>query len=80
MPATLRQKKWLLREWEVTTPAGVFVVTYSGRGHGYESVRVNGEVVAKKKGFAWFVPSFEFRQARFFGKNVTTIKVKRPSP
>jgi hypothetical protein len=61
MTATLRQKKWLLREWEITTPSGVFVVTYSGRGHGYESVRVDGAVVAKTKSFAWFVPEFEFR-------------------
>jgi hypothetical protein len=52
-----------LREWEVTTPAGAFVVTYSGRGLGYESVRVNGEFAAKKRSVVWFVPRFEFTLA-----------------
>ena len=61
MTATLRQKKWLLREWEVATPSGAFVVRYSGRGQGYESVAVDGLVVVKSKSFAWFVPKFEFQ-------------------
>lgn len=61
MTARLRQKKWLLREWNVTTPTGEYVVTYSGRGHGYESVAVDGVVVAKTKSVAWFTPTFEFQ-------------------
>ena len=60
MTATLRQKKWLLREWDVTTPAGEFIVRYSGRGHGYESIAVNGAVVAKIRSPIWFIPKFEF--------------------
>ena len=61
MTATLRRKKWLLREWDVTTPAGTFVVTYSGRGQAYESVAVNGKVVVKTRSSVWFVPRFDFQ-------------------
>ena len=42
------------------TPVGTFVITYSGRGQGYESVVVNGVVVAKTRSSAWFVPRFDF--------------------
>jgi hypothetical protein len=63
MTAILRWKNNLLREWEVTTPTAVFLVTYSGHGLGYESVRVNGVVVAKKISLFWYVPRFEFRLA-----------------
>lgn len=61
MTTTLRRKKWLLREWDVTTPAGTFVVTYSGRGQAYESVAVNGKVVVKTRSSVWFVPRFDFQ-------------------
>ena len=63
MTTISRRKSWLLREWAVATPAGDFVVKYSGRGLGYESVAVNGTVVAKTKSHAWFVPKFEFHLA-----------------
>jgi hypothetical protein len=61
MTATLRKKKWLLREWDVTTPAGKFMVTYSGRGQAYESVAVDGAIVAKTRSSLWFVPRFDFQ-------------------
>jgi hypothetical protein len=57
---TLLNKKWLLREWHVATSSGDFVVTYSGRGHGYESVRVNGAVAVKTRSSVWFTPKFDF--------------------
>jgi hypothetical protein len=63
MTATLRKKKWLFREWEVTTPSGSFVVTYSGRSFGYESVRVDGKLAVRTKSWIWFVPRFEFSLA-----------------
>lgn len=59
--ATLRRKKWLLREWDVVTPAGTFIVTYSGRGQCYESVVVDGAIVARTRSSMWFVPRFDFR-------------------
>lgn len=65
MTATLRKKKWLFREWEVTTPSGSFIVTYSGRSYGYESVQVNGKVAARTMSWIWFVPKFEFMLADF---------------
>jgi hypothetical protein len=60
LSATLRVKKWLLREWDVTTPDGKFVVAYSGRGQAFESVAVDGIVVAKTRSSVWFVPRFDF--------------------
>ena len=60
MDATLIKRAWLLREWQVRTPGGVFLVLYSGRGLGFESVSVNG-VIAQRRTHIWFVPRFEFR-------------------
>ena len=68
MQVTLQRKSWLLREWEVTTPQGAYVVTYSGRGHGYESVAVNNQVVAKAGSPTWFVPRFVFLLGDSFAK------------
>jgi hypothetical protein len=72
MTALLRKKKWLLREWEVTTPGGVFVVTYSGRSYGYESVRFDGAVVARTESSWWFVPRFEFQ----LGQSPASVEVR----
>src|SRR3954464_7035302 len=65
MTATLRKKTWLLREWNVTTPAGDYRVSYSGRRYGYEFVQVNGKVAVKTRSWIWFVPSFQFKIADF---------------
>jgi hypothetical protein len=61
MKAALRKKRWLFREWIVTTPVGEQTVCYSGRRYGYEFVQVNGEVAVKTRSWVWFVPKFEFK-------------------
>jgi hypothetical protein len=60
MTAKLSRQGWLFREWEVSTPAGDFSVSYSGRGYGFESVWVDGVIVAKTKSVLWYVPRFDF--------------------
>ena len=44
--ATLDEKGWLYRAFEVTTPEGNYRVTYNGRGLGHESVTVDGKFAA----------------------------------
>lgn len=50
----------MFRQWDVALPAGNFRVAYSGRGQGYESVSVDGVLVAKTRSVFWYVPRFEF--------------------
>jgi len=58
--AQLVNRGWLYRALEVRTPEAVYRVTYSGRGLGYESVSVNGKLVAAKASGIWFTPEFSF--------------------
>src|SRR5262245_46795017 len=58
--ARLVRWSWLRRVFEVRTPLGPFEVDYSGRGAGFETVFVNGEVAKRDTGWAWFVPRFDF--------------------
>jgi len=60
MDAKLSQKKWLYREWEVSSPAGRFRVVYSGRGSGFESILIDDVIVVKTTSVFWFVQKFEF--------------------
>ncbi|MCI0462617.1 MAG: hypothetical protein L0Z62_37175 [Gemmataceae bacterium] len=70
---TRRERGWLRRLLEVLTPEGaVFLVEYNGRGMGYESVSVNGELVARSSGPLWFVPRFEF----FLGPRRAALEVR----
>ncbi len=56
----LRSRSWLRRVLDVSTPQGVYVVEYNGRGLGFETVYVNGHVAARQRGRVWFVPQFTF--------------------
>lgn len=60
MKAKLCRKSWLFREWEVSTPAGDFCVSYDGRGHGFEAVLVDGVTAVKTRSVLWYVPRFDF--------------------
>ena len=60
MKATLEARSWLRRRLRVDMPDGAFVVHYSGRGIGYESVWVNGTQVPARGDGLWFAPRFEF--------------------
>lgn len=66
--AKLCSKRWLIREFEVSTPSGVQKVTYYGQGLGYECVLVNGSVVDKKNSGLWYVPEFQFQIGDFPAK------------
>src|SRR5262249_25430763 len=61
MRATAIESSWLRRVLEVHTDEGWFLVEYNGRGFGYESVYVNGELALASTSLAWFVPRFDFR-------------------
>ena len=58
--ARLDEKGWLYRALQVATPEGTYRVTYNGRGLGYESVSVNGELAASRASTLWYVPEFYF--------------------
>jgi hypothetical protein len=62
MKATLEARSWLRRRLRVDMPDGAFVVHYSGRGIGYESVWVNGIRVPARGDGLWFAPLFELPQ------------------
>jgi len=66
------QQAWLKRAYKVETDEGSFLIEYNGRGIGYETVRVNGEVVSRPRSWFWFVPHFDF----FVGSMVAAIDVK----
>ena len=61
MSCRLTKRAFLYRSWEVVTSEGWFKVEYDGRGSGYESVLVQGEVAVKVPSLLWFAPRFEFR-------------------
>jgi hypothetical protein len=48
------------RVLSVQLPSGHYTVLYSGYGFGYESVSVNGEIVARETSRLRMVPRFEF--------------------
>src|SRR5579883_326396 len=60
MNATLELRSWLRRRLWVETPEGLFIVEYSGRGLGYESVWINDMRAPGPCTGAWFVPRFDF--------------------
>jgi hypothetical protein len=60
MRAALIRSSWLRRVLEVRTDDGWFLVEYNGRGLGYESVWVNGELALSSTSLMWFVPRFDF--------------------
>ncbi len=66
--ATLIEKKWLYRRFEVLTPQGVNEVIYDGRGIGYESVLVEGQPILSKASFYWYIPEFNFNVGEYSGK------------
>ena len=72
MHATLISWGWLLRQLEVELPEGRFIVTYNGRGFGYESVYVDEQVAEHATSLLWFVPVFVFP----LGRRLGTIEVR----
>ncbi len=60
MKCTLQKKAWLYRQYEIETPEGRFKVEYDGRGMGFESVLVEGQVAERRQSLVWFEPTFEF--------------------
>lgn len=50
---------WLYRKVRLPEPVDA-TIEYSGRGFGFETVRVDGEIVARKMSLLWFVPHFDF--------------------
>jgi hypothetical protein len=55
----LIESGWLYRKIQLPTPLSA-TVEYSGRGVGFESVRIDGLIVARKTNLLWFVPHFDF--------------------
>lgn len=51
---------WLRRELELSTPEKAYRVVYDGRGLGFETVYVDGELAWRGTGNAWFYPRFFF--------------------
>ena len=60
MEATLVNSTRVTRTLEVTTPTGCHVVEYLGNGAGFESVRVDGQLVARESGRWKMVPRLDF--------------------
>jgi hypothetical protein len=60
MVTRLLKASWLRRVIEVSTPQGLAVVEYNGRGIGYESVLIDGKVARRVWSGPWFVPHFDF--------------------
>jgi hypothetical protein len=57
----LESSSWLQRTLRVEISDLHFVVRYSGRGVGYESVWINSDrATVVSKSYAWFVPLFTF--------------------
>jgi len=60
MTVELTSKTPLSRVLSVQLPSGHYSVQYDGYGEFFESVLVNGEIVAKQTGWLRMVPRFEF--------------------
>jgi hypothetical protein len=72
MRALLREKSWLRVVVDLDIDDDWFRVEYNGRGSGYESVYVNGHVVAQVRSWLWFVPRFDFK----LGSHQAAIEVR----
>jgi len=72
MRATLIHWSWLCRRLAVELPEGEFVVTYNGRGFGYETVYVDDRVAERATSLLWFVPVFVFP----IGRRLGTVEVQ----
>jgi hypothetical protein len=59
--ARLMKMAWLLRVLEVTTVQGKFTIEYNGRGLGYESVLLKGQLASIRKGFGKMSHRYEFQ-------------------
>lgn len=70
--ARLVRKGLLFREVQVMTQEGEFLVTYDGRGAGYESVSINQCLAQRQSSMAWFAPEFFFT----LGMSQAMLKVK----
>jgi hypothetical protein len=57
--AQLTKHSWLRRTFELSLPEGRCLLYYEGQGTGFESVSVDGKVVAKGTHW-WIVPFFDF--------------------
>ena len=60
MRAELTRKTRVGRVLSVQLPCGHYTVEYSGYGLGYESVLVDGQIVARQISWLRMVPRFEF--------------------
>ena len=60
MDVELLKKTRVGRILRLCTPSGEYTVEYNGCGAGYESVLVDGAVVARERGLVKMVPRFEF--------------------
>jgi hypothetical protein len=74
MNIELIKKKRVGRLVRVSGPSGEFLVEYDGSGNGFESVLVNGEVVARAWSRVRMVPHFSFPVGPYAG--VITIRTK----
>ncbi|MEM6655551.1 MAG: hypothetical protein AAF596_07100 [Planctomycetota bacterium] len=57
--AVLLDRGLLMRRVRLPEPSSA-VVEYSGRGLGYDAVRVDGRVAVWRWKWVWFVPRFDF--------------------
>jgi len=60
MDVELLKKTRVGRVLRISAPSGQYTVEYSGYGLGFESVLVDGTVVARKRSWAKMVPWFQF--------------------
>ena len=60
MDVELLKKTRVGRILRLSAPSGEYTVEYSGYGVGYESVLVDGAVVARERSWVKMVPRFEF--------------------
>jgi hypothetical protein len=61
MSAILKKRGWLKRVIEINDHEPPLLITYNGRGHGYESVSIQGDkhVENRKRSMIWFIPKFD---------------------
>ncbi len=56
---TLIDSGWLYRKVQLPHPFNT-TIEYNGRGFGFESVLVDGQIVARQTSLLWYVPHFDF--------------------
>ena len=64
----LLEKKWLKRVFQVETDTGIHRIEYNGRGIGFETVKVDGQVSVQKRSWFWFIPKFTFQLESISGE------------